>query len=146
MIEQVEEQVERKPIKPFDPIGSLFRHWLKIAVFGSALFVLLSPVALFKKKAFYKAEGKLMIAPSVQTLISRTETNPITGSYSNYVRTQCERIKTKEIVEASLDRLDQNIKKNLPSATVLSRKRSPLKNPFVNSRAAPWLSNRTCSS
>ncbi len=121
MTEQTEEQIERKPVKPFDPIGSLMRHWLKIAIFGSVLFILFSPVALLKEKSFYKAEGKLMIAPSVQTLISNTETNPITGSYSGYVRTQCERIKAKEIVEASLAQLDEKYRKNLPPAIVLSR-------------------------
>ena len=122
MTEQLEEQVERKPIKPFDPIGSLIRHWMKIAVFGSTLFVLLSPAALIKKKAYYEAAGKLMIAPSVQTLISRTETNPINGPYGDYARTQCERITADETIEMALAELDPNITKKFPSAPVLARK------------------------
>ena len=122
MNEQIEEQIERKPSKPFDPISSFIRHWVKISVFGSILFLLLSPVALFKNKQFYKAKGKLMIAPSLETLIARTESNPIPGSYNDYVRTLCERIKAKQMLETALTQLEPKYKHNFPSAAALGRK------------------------
>jgi len=109
-------KTERKPKKPFDLVASLGRHWLKIAVFGSLLFILSSPIALLKKKEFYRAEGKLMIVPNIQTLIARTEDKPITGYYSDYVRTQCERIKAPELLEIVLDRLEPKFKTDFAPA------------------------------
>jgi polysaccharide biosynthesis transport protein len=111
MNEETEVRIERIPSKPFDPIGTVVRHWLKIAVFGSAILVLLFPVALIKEKPYYIASGKLLISPSVQTLLSSTENNPIASYYSYYVQTECERISSQENLEKAIEQLDPNIKK-----------------------------------
>ncbi len=111
MIEQPDNTISLRPTKAFDPIGTIARHWVKIAVFGTVLFVLMSPVALFKTKAFYKADGKLLIAPSVQTLIARAEDNPIAGYYRDYVQTQCERIHSRDTIETALGALAPDIRR-----------------------------------
>lgn len=110
MSDYPEEENAIKQSKPFDPIGSLLRHWLKIAVFGSILFVLFFPLAVIKKKVFYKTEGKLLVSPYVQTLITKTEENSLTGYYRDYVKTQSERVKSQENLEKAIEKLSPEIR------------------------------------
>ena len=104
------DQNKRKPRKPFDPISSLSRHWLKILVFSSMLFVFLFPISIIKKKPYYQVSGRLLVLPSVETLITRSEDNPITPYYSSYVQTLCERIKAQENLEKAIERLEPWLK------------------------------------
>lgn len=100
------------PAKPFDPILSLTRHWLKIVFFGTSLFGLFIPLALFISKPYYDATGKLRIAPVIPTFISQTEDYSITAYYHDYVRTQVNRIKKLSILEKAIDKLPDDLKNN----------------------------------
>ena len=102
--------METKPSKPFDPIGTLLRHWLKIVVFGSVLFILFSPLPIIKKAVFYKTDGKLLVTPNVQALITNTEDKSISGSYSTYIKTLCEQINSQENLTNAINSLDPEIK------------------------------------
>ena len=100
---------ERKKSKPFDPIGTLLNHWMEIAVFGTVLFALALPCALFTSKPYYSVEGRILVSPAVATFIIRNEETPITGYYNAYVRTHVNRIKEEEIIEESLKRLEPEL-------------------------------------
>lgn len=97
---------ERKKTKPFDPIGTVMHHWLEIAVFGTFLFILTIPCAVIISDPFYSVEGRIMVAPALNTFIIRNEETPITGYYNAYVRTHVNRIQDPDIIETAIDRLD----------------------------------------
>ncbi|MBN2297082.1 MAG: AAA family ATPase [Deltaproteobacteria bacterium] len=97
---------ERKKTKLFDPIGTIARHWMEIAVFGTIIFILTIPCSLFISEPFYTVEGRIMVAPALNTFIIRNEETPITGYYNAYVRTHVNRIQDLDIVEKAIDRLD----------------------------------------
>jgi len=100
----------RRPTKPIDPIGTVKRHWLKILVFGTALFLPLSLLPFMFQQPYYLAIGKLRISPATATFIARYEETPIAPYYKDYVRTQVDRMKEPEILEKAIDKLPANIK------------------------------------
>ena len=130
MTAAAEPAVHRQPSKPFDPVVTIVRHWFKIAVFGSALFVAILPVMLLMKSPYYTATGKLRISPVVPALITRSDELSITGYYTSYVQTQVDKIKTPEILEAAIDKMPPDMKRshapgNMPpaqAAEILKRK------------------------
>jgi len=97
--------------KPFDLVETLTRHWLKIVLFGMAIFLLLSPAAIFLSKPYYKAEGKLRVSPIIPSFIAQTEETSISGNYTQYVKTQVDRVKGPKIIEKAIDRLSPELKK-----------------------------------
>jgi len=101
---------DRKPQKPFDPIGTLFRHWMIIALFGTLVFIIAVPCAFFISKPYYSVEGKMLVSPAVHTFIARNEETPIIGYYNAYVRTHVNRIKEKKIIEKALEDLEPELK------------------------------------
>ena len=103
--------MQRQTSKPIDPAATVTRHWFKVAVFGSALFIVIFPVLLLVKSPYYSAVGKLRISPVVPALISRSEELSITGYYTSYVQTQVDKIKTSEILEAAVADLPPDIRR-----------------------------------
>lgn len=102
--------IERRPSKGFDLIGTLRMHWMEIAVFGSVLFALSIPVAYLLSKEHYTVQGRILVAPSVETFIARNEETPVASYYNAYVQTNVERLKHLEIFEKALSRLDPTLK------------------------------------
>jgi polysaccharide biosynthesis transport protein len=98
--------------KPFDLVETLKRHWLKIILFGTALFLLLSPAAMFLSSPYYKVEGKLRVSPIIPSFIAQTEDTSISGSYTQYVKTQIDRLKGPGIVEKAIEKLSSELKIN----------------------------------
>jgi polysaccharide biosynthesis transport protein len=103
--------LQRQPSKPLDPVATIVRHWFKIAVFGSALFIIILPVLLLLKSPYYVATGKLRISPVVPALITRSDELSITGYYTSYVQTQVDKIKNPEIIEAAFEKLPPNMRR-----------------------------------
>jgi polysaccharide biosynthesis transport protein len=97
--------------KPFDLVETLKRHWLKIVIFGTAFFLFLSPVAFLLIKPYYKVEGKIRVSPIIPSMIAQTEETSISGNYSQYVKTQIDRIKGPKIVEKAIGKLSPELKK-----------------------------------
>ena len=102
---------QRQASKPFDPVATIVRHWFKIAVFGSALFILILPVLILLKNPYYATTGKLRISPVVPALITRSDELSITGYYTSYVQTQVDKIKTPEILEAAIEKLKPDMRR-----------------------------------
>jgi polysaccharide biosynthesis transport protein len=98
------------PQKPFDLFGSLFRHWLKILVFGSFLFVLSLPLCWLKKQPYYKTEGQLLVSPSSTTFIAKADEDPISSYYTSYVRTQVGTIAAQENLEKTVQSFEGKLK------------------------------------
>ncbi|MBW2304761.1 MAG: hypothetical protein JRF57_13750 [Deltaproteobacteria bacterium] len=110
------------PKKPFDLLESLGRHWLKILVFGTALFLSFMPLFLVKARPYYTATGKLRVSPVVPTFIARSEESPILGYYGRYVQTQVDRLKDPGIIEKALLRLPPGLRAAfVPGGASLSR-------------------------
>jgi len=116
--------IQKTPLlktKPFDPVASFKRHWLKIVIFGGFIFLLLSPLSIIMSKPFYTASGKIRITPVTTSYISRSEERSITGYYSSYVSTQVDMIVNQDILEKAVDRLPANAKAiYLPAGMPLS--------------------------
>jgi polysaccharide biosynthesis transport protein len=100
-----DEEIKRHPSKPFDPLATVSRHWLKIVLLGAVLFIILLPALLLFKKPFYSASGKLLVSPVVPAFTARGDELSIAGYYNSYVQTQVDRIKTPEILTAALKKL-----------------------------------------
>ena len=98
-----------KPSKPFDPLGSLSRHWLEVLIFGLVGFLSLSPLAILASKSYYEAEGKLRIMPVVPSLITETEDFSITAYYHDFSRTQVARLKDRTVLEEALRELPADL-------------------------------------
>ena len=106
--------------KPFDPIASFKRHWLKIAIFGGFIFLILYPLSIVMSKPYYTASGKIRITPVTTSYISRNEERSITGYYSSYVSTQVDRLLGLDLLEKAADRLPANAKAiYLPGSCIL---------------------------
>ncbi len=103
--------LQRQASKPFDPVATIVRHWFKIAVFGTVLFILILPVLLLLKNPYFATTGKLRISPVVPALITRSDELSITGYYTSYVQTQVDKIKTPEILEAAFEKLKPEIRR-----------------------------------
>ena len=103
--------LQRQSSKPLDPVATIVRHWFKIAVFGTALFIAILPVLLLLKSPYYAAMGKLRISPVVPALITRSDELSITGYYTSYVQTQVDKIKTPEIIEAAIEKLPPGMRR-----------------------------------
>ena len=98
-----------KPGKPFDPLGSLSRHWLEVLIFGLIGFLILSPLAILASKSYYEAEGKLRIMPVVPSFITETEDFSITAYYHDFSRTQVARLKDRTVLEEALKGLPADL-------------------------------------
>ena len=117
--------------KPFDPIASFKRHWLKIFIFGGFIFLILYPFSIFMSKPYYTASGKVRINPVTTSYISRSDERSITGYYSSYVSTQVNRILEVDLLEKAVDRLPANAKAiYLPPGMPLSIAARPIKAAF----------------
>jgi polysaccharide biosynthesis transport protein len=105
------QDIQRQPSKPFNPVATVERHWFKIAVFGTVLFIMVLPVLLMMKSPYFSAAAKLRISPVVPALITRSDERTITGYYNSYVQTQVDKIKTLKNIEIALEQLSPDIKK-----------------------------------
>lgn len=110
-----------KPKKPFDPVATIMRHWLKILVFGGSLFVLLTPIAFIFSNSFYQVSGKLVVLPESESVISRTDERSVAAYYNQFINTQIDLIQSPKILEKSIDKLPSDIKQQyLPDNMTLS--------------------------
>jgi polysaccharide biosynthesis transport protein len=110
-----------KPKKPFDPVATITRHWLKIAVFGGSLFILLLPLALVLNNSYYQVSGKLVVLPESESVISRTDERSVASYYNQFINTQLDVIQSPKILEKAIDKLPPDIKKYyLPDNMTLS--------------------------
>jgi polysaccharide biosynthesis transport protein len=96
--------------KPFDLVETVSRHWLKIVIFGSVLFLLLLPAAFLLKKPYYKTEGKVRVSPVIPSMIAQTEETTLSGDYAQYIKTQVERIKGRKTIEKAINKLPPELK------------------------------------
>lgn len=97
--------------KNLDPFQMLLRHWLKIIIIGTIVFLGAAPLASIFDKSYYETTGKIRISPVVSTFISQDESS-ITGYYHDYVRTQVDRIKSPAIIEKAVNMLDAELRSN----------------------------------
>lgn len=110
-----------KASKPFDPLGSLARHWLEVLVFGLIGFLLLAPLAMLASKSYYEAEGLLRIMPVVPSFITETEDFSITAYYHDFARTQVARLKDRSVLEEALKELPDDLRAQfMPGDTAVS--------------------------
>ena len=108
-------QFAGKAEKPFDPLGSLVRHWKKIAVIGLLTFIALLPLVKLKSKTHFEAEGKIRVEPVITTALIGAK-NSITDRYSSFVGTEIFKIHSTEIVRKALAELPANLRKKFPSS------------------------------
>jgi Mrp family chromosome partitioning ATPase/uncharacterized protein involved in exopolysaccharide biosynthesis len=99
-----------KPGKPFDPVGTFTRHWLKILVFGTVLFILLAPFSFIMSKPYYTAMGKLRVAPVVPSFLAQTQEKSITDYFEDYISTQVDRIKEIDILKEAINKLPPELR------------------------------------
>jgi polysaccharide biosynthesis transport protein len=97
-----QQEIVIKSNKPFDPVATITRHWLKIAVFGGCLFILLSPFAFLFNNQFYKVSSKLVVLPESESVISRTDERSVAGYYNQFINTQLDLIKSPRILEKAI--------------------------------------------
>lgn len=117
----MQQDITIKPKKPFDPVATIMRHWLKIVVFGGSLFVLLSPIAFIFNHSFYQVSGKLVVLPESESVISRTDERSVAGYYNQFINTQLDLIQSPKILEKAIEKLSPDIKQHyLPDNMTLS--------------------------
>lgn len=122
MPDNIEHMNMLKPKKPFDPVSTLTRHWFKILVFGSTLFILLLPLALLFTKPCHEASGKLVIEPVSESMMSPTDESSIVGYYRRFLNTQLGIIQSPRILEKALNKLPPEIKEHFaPDDMPISR-------------------------
>jgi len=129
-LDYVQKIMQAKQSKPFDPIGSVLRHWFETIIFGSIAFLILAPFGVLLSKPFYEVDGKIRIDPVISTLLGPTEDFSITAYYHDYARTQVNRIKDPVLLEEVLEGIPDELREYFIikgrsiafSAKVLSRR------------------------
>lgn len=105
-------QFAGKAEKQFEPLGSLIRHWKKIAVIGVLTFIALLPLVKLKSKVHFEAEGKIRVEPVITSALIGAK-NSITDRYGSFVGTEIFKIHSAEIVRQALAELPANLQKKL---------------------------------
>lgn len=99
-----------RPKKPFHIIEILLRQKWKIAILGSAVFLLLSPIAFLFYDTYYVATATVRISPTMTTFFSPKEDINITSYYHDYARTQVRRITRLQVLMTAINRLPQELR------------------------------------
>jgi len=95
--------------KKFDVTAFLQRRKMIILILGGFLFAMLVPFAIVKGSFVFEVTGRLLIAREIPTLTRQTDEN-IVSYFSDYSRTQVERLGSIGIIEAAIQSLPEDIR------------------------------------
>ncbi|WP_027184160.1 GumC family protein [Desulfovibrio inopinatus] len=101
--------------KRFDALGFVKRRAVPILIMGSALFLVLLPLALLKERPYFEASGTLLIAREMPAITgrlgneSRDDAN-IVNYFHDYARTQVERILNLQHIETAILALPDDVR------------------------------------
>lgn len=105
------ETIPAKASKSFDFIGCLRHRAAIILVLGAALAVCVAPLAALQGKSYYETEGKILLAREMPQITGRGDEFNIANYFHDYARTQVERIRSLQTIEAALERLPEPVRK-----------------------------------
>jgi succinoglycan biosynthesis transport protein ExoP len=113
-----------KPRKMLRILDFLRRRMLLVLGAGGILFVLAFPVLLFLGKPYYETSGRVMIIRKMPQILSSGDNRSVSSYFTDYARTQVERIKHRSILLAALERLDPAqkdaiVQPGLPTNTIV---------------------------
>jgi polysaccharide biosynthesis transport protein len=94
-----------KPSKSFDTVGFLKRYGLYIALLGSIIFGILTPLILMFKKPYYEVHAFMKVDPVTPTLITKTDENSIVNYYQDYANTLAHSMTTVDLLTKTVDAL-----------------------------------------
>jgi polysaccharide biosynthesis transport protein len=100
-----------KKSKKFDFVWFITRRLKTILLGGGAIFTLLLPFAVLKGNYSFETGGKLVIAREAPKIIgSKDEYTNLVNYFHDYAKTQVERIKSLENLEAALQSLPEDVR------------------------------------
>lgn len=105
------ETIPAKASKSFDFMGCLRHRAVIILVLGAALAVCIAPLAALQGKAYYETEGKILLAREMPQITGRGDEFNIANYFHDYARTQVERIRSLQTIEAALERLPEPVRR-----------------------------------
>ena len=103
--------IPAKASKSFDFMGCLRHRAAIILVLGAALAVCIAPLAALKGQSYYETEGKILLAREMPQITGRGDEFNIANYFHDYARTQVERIRSLQTIEAALERLPEPVRK-----------------------------------
>ncbi len=125
-----------KPRKSLRILDFLRRRMLFVLGSGALLFILFFPVLLMMSKPYYKTSGRVMIIRKMQQILSEDTSRSVSSYFTDYARTQVERIKHRSILLAAFERLSPEMKDalmppGLPANTIVQILRNRLELEFI---------------
>ena len=100
--------------RPLNPLGLLYRHLGSATIIGVSSSLIMASLLLFLMfKPFYKAQGHILIAPTTQVIIEKSENRSIVPYFHDYARTQVQRIGGHEVIGNALLKLPKEIAQDL---------------------------------
>ena len=113
-----------KPRKMLRILDFLRRRMLFVMGAGGILFLLVFPVLLFLGKPYFETSGRVMIIRRMPQILSDDNSRSVSSYFTDYARTQVERIKHRSILLAALERLDPAqkdaiVQPGLPTNTIV---------------------------
>lgn len=102
--------IPAKAAKSFDFMACLRHRAAIILILGAGLAVCIAPMAALFGKAYYETNGKILLAREMPQITGRGDEFNIANYFHDYARTQVERIRSLQTIEAALEALPEPVR------------------------------------
>jgi len=103
--------IPAKASKSFDFVGCIRHRAVIIVILGAVLASMVAPIAFFKGQAYYETDGKILLAREMPQITGRGDEFNIANYFHDYARTQVERIRSLQTIEAALAALPESVRR-----------------------------------
>ena len=103
--------IPAKASKSFDFVGCIRHRAVIIVILGGILASLVAPIAFLKGQAYYETDGKILLAREMPQITGRGDEFNIANYFHDYARTQVERIRSLQTIEAALAALPEPMRR-----------------------------------